>query len=92
MVKVRTLNSLQYSLIVCVILRLVIPVCFAVDLTKTAKLLPPRTITLIDVDDYGQLKQQFDKTSMYGLYKDLLMAPFIEHVKSKWNESNFYFS
>jgi hypothetical protein len=42
---------------------------------------------LIDVDNYGRLKQQFDKTSMYGLYKDPLMSPFIEHAKSKWNES-----
>jgi hypothetical protein len=63
------------------------PLCFALDLPKTAKLLPPQTILLIDVDDYGRLKQQFDKTSMCGLYKDPLMAPFIEHVKSKWTES-----
>jgi hypothetical protein len=97
-VKVRTFNNIQYSIfnfqylifafgIILAALFFISPACFAVDLPKTAKLLPPRTIMLIDVDDYGRVKQQFDKTSMYSLYKDPLMAPFVEHAKSKWGES-----
>ncbi len=87
MVKVRTFNNLQSSVVALVILSLITPVCFAVDLPKTAKLLPPQTITLIDIDDYGRLKQQFEKTSMYSLYKDPLLAAFVEHAKTKWSES-----
>jgi len=86
-VKVRTFHNIQFLVIALVILPLITPACFAIDLPKTAKLLPPQTIMLIDVDDYGRLKQQFDKTSMNGLYKDPLMAAFVEHAKSKWSES-----
>jgi hypothetical protein len=95
-VKVRTFRNLWCSIfnlqfltfgITLTAMFFIAPFCFAVDLPKTAKLLPPQTIVLIDVDDYGRLKQQFDKTSMYGLYKDPLMAAFVEHAKSKWSES-----
>jgi hypothetical protein len=93
MVKVRTFNNIQFSIFNIQYFALlasvffIAPSCFAVDLPKPAKLLPPQTIMLIDVDDYGRLKQQFEKTSMYSLYKDPLMASFVEHAKSKWNEN-----
>ena len=58
----------------------------AVVLPKTAKLVPPETVLLIDIDNFGQLKGQFEKTDFYKLYKDPVMAAFISDVKAKWNK------
>jgi len=51
---------------------------------KAAKLLPPETVFLIDIDNFQQLKSQFEKTSLYKLYKDPAMTAFVEDLKSKW--------
>jgi len=58
----------------------------AVVLPKTAKLVPPETLLLVDVDDFSQLKTQFEKTNLYKLYKDPAMAAFVENFKAKWRE------
>ena len=55
-------------------------------LPKTAKLVPPETILLVDIDDFNQLKKQFEKTNVYKLYKDPAMAAFINDAKEKWRE------
>jgi hypothetical protein len=55
-------------------------------LPKTAKLVPPETILLMDIDDFQQLKTQFEKTNLYKLYKDPAMAAFVEDAKAKWRE------
>jgi len=55
-------------------------------LPKTAELIPPETVLLVDVDNFNQLKTQFEKTNLYKLYKDPAMAAFIEDVKAKWRE------
>ncbi len=55
----------------------------AVTLAKTAKLVPPETIVLVDIDDFGQLKQQFEKTNIYKLYKDPAMTAVVEDFKTK---------
>jgi hypothetical protein len=59
---------------------------WAVTLEKTAKLVPPETILLADIDDFSKLKAQFEKTSFYKLYKDPAMAPFINEYKARWQE------
>lgn len=58
----------------------------AVTLPKTAKIIPPETVLLVDVDDFTQLKQQFEKTNFYKFYKDPVMAPFIDDLKIKLRE------
>jgi hypothetical protein len=55
-------------------------------LPGTAKLLPPETILLMNIDDFQQLKTQFEKTSLYRFYKDPAMAAFVDNAKTKWRE------
>jgi len=58
----------------------------AAELPKTAKLVPPETVLLVNVEDFGQLKTMFEKTSLFRLYKDPAMKAFIEDFKTKWQE------
>ena len=58
----------------------------AYTLPKTAKLVPPETIVLIDIDNFQQLRTQFEKTNLYKLYKDPAMAAFFNTCKTKWRE------
>ncbi len=55
-------------------------------LPKTARLLPPETVLLTDIDNFSQLRGQFEKTSVYKLYKDPAMAAFVEDFKTKRQE------
>ena len=55
-------------------------------LPATAKLLPVETILLVNVEDFNQTEQQFEKTSFYRLYKDPAMAAFVADAKAKWRE------
>jgi hypothetical protein len=55
-------------------------------LPATAKLVPPETALLIDVGDFNQVRQQFEKTNFYKLYKDPAMANFVADAKAKWRE------
>ncbi|MEJ2702073.1 MAG: DUF3352 domain-containing protein [Sedimentisphaerales bacterium] len=56
----------------------------AVTLPKTAKLVPPETIALVDIDDFSKVQTQFEKTSFYKLYTDPVMSPFVDDLKAKW--------
>jgi len=58
----------------------------AIELPKTAKLLPPETILLADINNFNQLWAQIEKTNFYQLYEDPAMAPFINNFKNKWRE------
>jgi hypothetical protein len=58
----------------------------AIELPKTAKLVPPETIVLADINNFSQLWTQFEKTNIYQLYKDPVMAAFINNFKTKWQE------
>ena len=58
----------------------------AIDLPKTAKLVPPETIVLVDIEDFSRLRQQFEKTDIYKLYKDPAMAAVVEDFKTKRRE------
>jgi hypothetical protein len=55
-------------------------------LPKTAGLVPPETFVLLDVGNFALLKAQFEKTSLYRLYKDPAMYAFVEDAKAKWQE------
>jgi hypothetical protein len=56
------------------------------NLPNTAKLIPPETILLLDVDDFDRLRTQFEGTNFYKLYKDPSMAAFVDDFKTKWRE------
>lgn len=58
----------------------------AVILPKTAKLLPPETVLLVDIDNFSGFKGQLEKTSFYKLYKDPAMAAFVENFETKLRE------
>jgi hypothetical protein len=58
----------------------------AAELPETARLLPPETVVLLDIDNFTRLEQQFKKTSLYQLYKDPAMAAFLDDFKAKWKE------
>jgi len=55
-------------------------------LSRTAKLVPADTILLMDIDDFSRLKQQFEKTNFYKLYKDPAVAAVVEDFKTKQKE------
>ena len=55
-------------------------------LPKTAGLIPPETVLLVDVDNFSQLNQQFEETNLYKLYKDPAMAAFVDDFKAKLRE------
>ena len=58
----------------------------AATLPKTARLVPPETIFLVDIDDFTELRAQFEKTNLYKLIKDPAMLPFVDDLKAKWQE------
>lgn len=58
----------------------------AKTLPQTAKILPPRTIFLLDIEDFQQMRTQFEETSLYKLYKDPAMTAFAENAKAKLKE------
>ena len=55
-------------------------------LPRAAELIPPDTILLLEIDDFNQLQQQFEKTSFYELYKEPAMAAFFDDFKTKWRQ------
>ncbi|MBN2316103.1 MAG: hypothetical protein JXM79_19405 [Sedimentisphaerales bacterium] len=58
----------------------------AATLPKTAKLVPNETIVLVEIDDFTELRAQFEKTNLYKFIKDPAMSAFVEDLKSKWRE------
>ncbi len=60
----------------------------AVMLPETAKLLPPETVLLVDIQNMSGLKQQLEETNLYKLYKDPAMALFFDDLKTKWREQS----
>jgi hypothetical protein len=71
----------------CALMLLCVPASVsAIELPKTAKLVPPETIVLVNINNFNQLWAQIEKTNFYQLYKDPAMAPFIDNFKTKWRE------
>jgi len=62
------------------------PCVQAMVLPDIAKIVPPETIVLVQVNDFSQMRKQFEETTLYKLYKDPAMAPFFEHARSKWRD------
>lgn len=58
----------------------------AATLPKTAELVPNETIFLAEIDDFTELRTQFEKTNFHKLINDPSMTPFLEDLKSKWRE------
>ncbi len=58
----------------------------AETLVDTAKLIPPETILLMNINDFSRLESQFEKTNFYKLCKDPAMAAFVDDFKNKWQE------
>jgi hypothetical protein len=82
-----TNNSCRALVLLCsfaLMLMFVPTTVYAIELPKTAKLLPPETILLADINDFNQLWAQFEKTNIYQLYENPAMAPFINNFKNKW--------
>src|SRR4030042_7005363 len=74
------------SFLCCLVLLNLTTSAHAEALPATGKLVPPETILLINIDNFQQLKTQFEKTSFYKLYKEPAMAAFDDSAKAKWNE------
>ncbi len=85
-----TTHKLPFALMLlrsCVFMSLFSPnFVQAQKLPDTAKLIPPETILLVDVDDFDRLRTQFERTNFYKLYKDPAMAAFVDDLKTKWRE------
>lgn len=55
-------------------------------LPKTARLVPAETILLLNIENFSELKKQFEETNFYKLYKDPTMAAFVEDFTTKWRQ------
>ena len=82
-------KSLQALMLLCSVALTLL--CFpavagAAELPVTAKLVPPETILLMDINNFNQLRGQFEKTNIYRLYEDPAMADFIDNFKTRWQE------
>ena len=62
------------------------PVGARAALPKTAKLLPPDTVMLVNIENFSQLKGQFEKTDLFKLYKDPSMAAFVDKLKANLHQ------
>jgi hypothetical protein len=79
--------SIWIFLCSCFLALLFIPVSTnAAALPRTARLVPPETILLVEIDDFTDLRTQFEKTNLSKFIKDPAMSPFIQDLKTKWRE------
>ncbi|MHC4193477.1 MAG: hypothetical protein ACYS8I_05355 [Planctomycetota bacterium] len=77
------MKSAATRMFVVLIVSVVCTSAQAGTLPKTAKLVPPETVLLVDIDDFAQFKTQFEKTTSYKLYKDPAMRAFVKDAKAK---------
>ncbi|UCG46589.1 MAG: DUF3352 domain-containing protein [Phycisphaerales bacterium] len=85
--KNRRFSTTLLSLLFCVIISAIAPAAAqALTLPDTAKLLPPETVLLVDIGDFTRLRGQFEKTSLFGLYKDPALQPFLDDFNEKARE------
>jgi len=81
-----TTTKVTRALVTCALMTCALTSAQANILPKTAKLIPPETVLLAEVDNFNRLKQQFEKTNLYKLYKDPAMAAFVNDARAKWHE------
>lgn len=55
-------------------------------LPETARLVPAETVLLLNIENFSELKKQFEETNFYKLYKDPTMSAFVEDFKTKWRQ------
>lgn len=85
----RTIQSYSFLILLCVCAVVMFhspALLIAAELPKTAKIVPPQTIVMVNIDNFSQLKTQFEKTPLYKLYTDPAMKPFVDNVKVQWEE------
>ncbi len=81
------INSFLMFLYSCAVMLLCSPVSVSAEtLPETARLLPPETILLANIDNFNRFRTGFEKTNFYKLYKDPAMAAFVDDFKTKWRE------
>ena len=56
------------------------------DVTENAKLLPADTFAYVVVESVDGLWEKFKRTSLYGLYKDPAMQPFVAEAETQIRE------
>ncbi|MCK4887529.1 MAG: hypothetical protein KAS96_09090 [Planctomycetes bacterium] len=77
------LNKLVFITIVTVALSSTLT---AKPLPKTAKLIPADTVALLEVENFSELQSQFEKTSLYKIYKEPAMKAFFDEIKNKFKK------
>ena len=83
----RQLSGALMFLCSCAVMLLCSPVSVRAEtLPETARLLPPETILLADIDNFNRFRTGFEKTNFYKLYKDPAMVAFVDDFKTKWRE------
>ena len=85
----RTRHKSYYAVMLLCCYALVLlcsPVGVRAALPKTAKLLPPDTALVVNIENFSQLKGQFEKTDLFKLYKDPSMAAFVDNFKKNFQE------
>jgi hypothetical protein len=75
------------SLCRCILL----PLCIcnslrAATLPPAAKLVPPETALLVEIEDFSKFREAFSTTPLFKLYKDPAMSAFVEDFKTKFRE------
>jgi hypothetical protein len=55
-------------------------------LPETGSLVPAETMVLVNINDFSKAKANFEKTDIYGLYKDPAMKAFFEDAREKLDQ------
>jgi hypothetical protein len=58
----------------------------AATLPEAAKLVPPETVLLVNINDFEQVREQFRNTNVYKLYKDPSMTAIARNIEEKVRE------
>ena len=81
--KMKSISKITVILFVSIMLALN---AFAAMQVKSAKLLPPETVFMVNVENFSQLESQFKKTNIYQLYEEPAMKDFFNDLQSKWTK------
>lgn len=77
---------MKLSRFACILLIVLTSTAVGVILPETAGFLPDSTIVLINVNDFSECREQFKKTSLYGLYTDPSMKEFVTETERRFKE------
>jgi hypothetical protein len=78
--------NLEVAVIISVLFLFAFASAHAEVLPETARLVPAETILLLNIENFSELKKQFEETNFYKLYKDPTMAAFVEDFTTKWRQ------